>query len=214
MKVLLTDWVRFVCATRHEDIDKVARVRSYDSSRQAIQDYATIWEAARATSAAPTFFDPIVIGRQTYGDGGMLANNPVAEVWSEARDLWYPKVDDISPHVKCILSIGTGDPGLRPVEEKIWGFVKDTLIGIATETRKTAEDFRQAHGEMFDAGRAFRFNVEQGLQDVGLEEHLKAGLILTATGSYMESQEHVDRVEPCASNLASKRCTFLLEDFS
>ena len=203
-----------MCATRHEDIDKVARLRSYDSDRQAIPDHATVWEAARATSAAPTFFEPITIGQQTYGDGGMLANNPVHEVWSEARDIWRPKSDDISPYIKCILSIGTGDPGLRSLENKIWAFAKDTLSAIATETRKTAEDFRQAHSEMFDAGRAFRFNVEQGLQDVGLEEYLKAGLILTATGSYMESQEHVDRVDRCASNLASKQCTFLLEDFS
>jgi hypothetical protein len=57
---------------------------------------------------------------------------------------------------------------------------------MATETRKSAEAFRQAHSEMFDAGRAFRLNVEQGSQDIGLEEHLEQSAILTATGSYME----------------------------
>lgn len=85
---------------------------------------------------------------------------------------------------------------------------------MATETRKSAEAFRQAHSEIFDDGRAFRFNVEQGLQDVGLEEHLKQGQILAVTGSYMESQDHVDRVERCAATLATKKCTFLVEDFS
>lgn len=35
-----------------------------------------IWEAARATSAAPTFFGPITVGGFELIDGGMGANNP------------------------------------------------------------------------------------------------------------------------------------------
>jgi hypothetical protein len=35
-----------------------------------------IWEVARATSAAPTFFGPIVIDGCSYSNGGTIANNP------------------------------------------------------------------------------------------------------------------------------------------
>ena len=36
-----------------------------------------IWEAARATSAAPTYFKPITVGNYTLLDGGLGANNPL-----------------------------------------------------------------------------------------------------------------------------------------
>lgn len=37
----------------------------------------SIWEAARATSAAPTFFPSISVNGVEYIDGGMGFNNPV-----------------------------------------------------------------------------------------------------------------------------------------
>jgi len=43
-----------------------------------------IWEAARATAAAPTFFLPINVAGLTYGDGGTGWNNPTAEAINEA----------------------------------------------------------------------------------------------------------------------------------
>jgi patatin-like phospholipase/acyl hydrolase len=36
-----------------------------------------LWEAARATSAAPGYFKPIQVGRVKLVDGGLLANNPL-----------------------------------------------------------------------------------------------------------------------------------------
>jgi len=36
-----------------------------------------IWQAARATSAAPSYFKPITVGKYTLLDGGLGANNPL-----------------------------------------------------------------------------------------------------------------------------------------
>jgi predicted acylesterase/phospholipase RssA len=47
-----------------------------------------IWEAARATSAATTFFKPITIGDETFIDGATGANNPVRYMLAEARDVF------------------------------------------------------------------------------------------------------------------------------
>src|SRR5947209_2389498 len=70
-----------------------------------------IWEAARATSAAPTFFKRIAISdgggaKEEFIDGGLGCNNPVIQVLEEARDVFG---NDRA--VGCLVSIGTGHPG-------------------------------------------------------------------------------------------------------
>jgi predicted acylesterase/phospholipase RssA len=37
----------------------------------------TIWQAARATSAAPTYFERLTVGDDQFVDGGLGYNNPV-----------------------------------------------------------------------------------------------------------------------------------------
>jgi predicted acylesterase/phospholipase RssA len=65
---------------------------------------------ARATSAAPTYFDPARLppfdGEAAHAlvDGGVFANNPVVSAYAEALDLWQ---DDVEIRV---VSIGTGKP--------------------------------------------------------------------------------------------------------
>ena len=44
-----------------------------------------IWEAARATSAAPAYFNPITIGGHDYTDGGLGYNNPTSMAWDEVK---------------------------------------------------------------------------------------------------------------------------------
>jgi patatin-like phospholipase/acyl hydrolase len=36
-----------------------------------------IWQAARATSAAPMYFEPLQVNGNTFMDGGLQANNPL-----------------------------------------------------------------------------------------------------------------------------------------
>jgi len=55
------------------------RIYQYRGTQAVIRtpEGCKIWQAARATSAAPTFFKRIKIGRkQEYIDGGMGCNNP------------------------------------------------------------------------------------------------------------------------------------------
>jgi len=60
------------------------RMRSF-GTRDADPFPACIWQVARATSAAPTYFQPIEIDDVLYGDGGTGWNNPVKEAIAEAR---------------------------------------------------------------------------------------------------------------------------------
>jgi len=79
--------------------------RSYNSQGNDA-DNCAIWKAARATSAAPSFFDPMFIDVPApgawYADGGLDFNNPSQIALDEARHIW--------PRVKrfIVVSIGTG----------------------------------------------------------------------------------------------------------
>lgn len=78
--------------------------RSWDSHGFLVR------EAARATSAAPTYFSPAhFIDRETDEeltilDGGVVANNPILVAYIEARKL-YPNADEFR-----ILSLSTASP--------------------------------------------------------------------------------------------------------
>src|SRR5437667_6438485 len=67
-------------------------LRSYETTDPGESDYVCeVWEAARATSAAPLFFAPFRIERLglTLVDGALRLNNPINEVISEAHRI-YP----------------------------------------------------------------------------------------------------------------------------
>ena len=70
-----------------------------------LEDELKKWEAARSTSAAPTYFRPFYhkAKRQQYIDGALHRNNPVEIVEQERRATWR---DRVPPDI--ILSVGTG----------------------------------------------------------------------------------------------------------
>lgn len=155
---------------------------------------AAIWEAARATSAATTFFDPMPFGRQEFVDGATGYNNPVEVVLEEARELW----PDWESRIQCLVSIGTG-----VIEPRDFGNnlpeVGKTLASLATETEKTEDRFnkncvRNGVGDVY-----FRFNVEKGLDSVGLDEHAKVDKIEAATSAYLMGSRIRELVEKFVS---------------
>ena len=70
-----------------------------------LEDEMKCWEAARCTSAAPTYFCPYYhrVKRQPYIDGAMHRNNPIQILEEERRAIWQ---DEAPPDI--LLSIGTG----------------------------------------------------------------------------------------------------------
>lgn len=169
-----------------------------------------IWEAARATSAASSFFDPIRINIGQVGeefvDGATGANNPIQELWNEAKDFWDP--EPLENNLKCIVSIGTGVPSVEPFRTGLLD-IGQTLVRISTETEKTAESFQRSHSNLDDSNRYFRFNVSHGLEKIGLEDSSEKDTIMAVTQRYMESQDTFKRMQRCASNLGEKECALL-----
>ncbi|KFY32151.1 hypothetical protein V493_00462, partial [Pseudogymnoascus sp. VKM F-4281 (FW-2241)] len=193
----------FVC-TADRDTKDIVRLRSYRlPDEQSIS--ATICQAALATSAATTFFDPVSIGDRTFADGGFGANNPVDEVEGEASNIWCSETGDLKPLVKCFVSIGTGNPGKTAFEDGIFKFLGQTVVDIATETENTEKKFIARWAGHFDKSRYFRFNVDQGLQSIGLDEYKKRGAMEAATGGYLTHTAQKFRVRDCIQNMKLKQ---------
>jgi patatin-like phospholipase/acyl hydrolase len=88
------------------------------------------WEAARATSAAPSYFEPALMDNLAKPDddpdrqvglidGGVFANDPVLAAYVEARKMGWEKGRDSV----VVLSLGTGQQN-RPIpyqQAKNWG---------------------------------------------------------------------------------------------
>lgn len=58
----------------------------------------------------------------------------------------------------------------------------ESCVSIATETEDTARLFRKIHEDL--QSRYFRFNVEQGLQGIGLDKWIYMDLMDAATQDF------------------------------
>jgi hypothetical protein len=135
----------------------------------------------------------------------MGANNPSQQVEREVSNLWCENRGNITPLVKCFISVGTGNGGLHPISDKAWEFLTETLKEVATDTKKTEDDVASRWREQLNR-RYFRFNVQQGLQEVGLAEYDKGPTIAAATEDYLKGQEMQFQLQKCVGNLLDKKC--------
>ncbi|RKK95799.1 hypothetical protein BFJ71_g8265 [Fusarium oxysporum] len=171
-------------------------LRSYRNFRRSKDTLETmrIWQACRATSAAPTFFDPIIIDGRKYSDGGLLYNNPVQLVHGEASEV-FPNREQL------IISLGTGIGKLRVFEPSLSN-VAQLLGDLESEIEKTADSFyRREDGKAATAGQYYRFNVPD-IGDVGLEEVQKLKENQDLTEIYLEGAEPGQKTNSCAEQLA------------
>jgi hypothetical protein len=195
-----------VCAAAKETAG-ITLLRSYTLPDERTIS-ATICQAALATSAATGFFDAVSIGARQFVDGALGANNPVIEVEREATNIWSPGKGDLKPLVKCFISVGTGKPSKKAIEDKMLKFLAKTLVSIVTETEKTEEEFIARWAQQYNEKRYFRFNVDQGLQEVGLAEYNEQGKIDAATDEYLRHEARKFRVRDCVGNLQQKQSMY------
>ncbi|KAK5726466.1 hypothetical protein LTR17_012690 [Elasticomyces elasticus] len=193
----------FVCSVAKED-SSVVRLRCYQTDK-VNNVTPSIVEAALATSAATSYFETATIGSRKFVDGGLAVNNPAEEVEWEAQDIWCTDSGDIKKLVSCFVSIGTGVPSTKSIEDSLRLFATDTMPSLISETERTEKRIVARWRQELDEGRFFRFNVDQGLQSVGLADYQQEGLIDTATTTYLNHQMQVSRVRDCVKRLDVKQ---------
>lgn len=163
---------------------KDAEQRKLDRNHDMAHDIP-IWQVARATSAAPTYFKPPIIDGLEYVDGGFGANNPCVEIYEEVR-----RMNNNSRRcARTILSIGTGKNN-EARRFKGTGFQR--YLNYANFARKWASDSEQTHLAMLNAKSEvhfdyFRLNVEEGLDLMKLDEWRARGPVRTKIGERIGS---------------------------
>ena len=135
------------------------------------------------------------------------------EVEGEASNIWCSETGDLKPLVKCFISIGTGNPGKKAFEDNMIKFLGQTMVNIAIETENTEKKFIARWAKHFDEKRYYRFNVDQGLQNIGLHEYKKNGAMHAATEGYLTHMAQKFRVRDCIHNLRLKQSMYI-EDFA
>jgi patatin-like phospholipase/acyl hydrolase len=192
----MSDLIRFCCTTAQNRAESML-MRSYKDSTVYTKSKAndailkhgnklTISIAARATSAAPTFFPEVKFPEEkpelVFWDGGLLNNNPIDQLWYTRFELVEPS--DPAPPISCVISLGTGyvSPGkAKGSWIKVVG-IASKVMDFATNTNAKGKDFSRhmkhlnAREEHKDT-KYIRFNPylkeEIGLDDYTRMEDLK-----------------------------------------
>lgn len=177
-----------------------------------------IWEAARATSAAPTYFPRIEIGplnrKQAFVNACIGCNNPTNEVIQECELIYGSDAK-----VACIVSIGTGRPEVIRWE-KPGLFQKafpiklcKALAKLATDTEGMAEQLQRRFSS--DSRTVYwRLNVSRGLQTISLEEWERLGEVEGYTQNYMKEKLVSDQIDKLVDVLieSSGKSTYHVSD--
>lgn len=151
---------------------------AYDTNGRAIRflrsegegSDLTMVVAAHATSAAPTYFEPVRVGSETLVDGGVFAINPAmcayAEVagrldlmlslgtGSHTRPLPYKEIKDWGQleWARPILDV-VFDGGQDAVDFQLRGLIDDSYVRLQTELVEASDDLDDASEENLAALR-------------------------------------------------------------
>ena len=110
---------------------------------------------ARATAAAPTYFEALPLGDRALVDGGVFAVNPAMSAFAEVLR-FHPAAEVV------LLSLGTGErTRRRPFDEiRNWGLVEwaRPILDVVFDGSSDAVDYQLRHA--LGEGRYWRLQVE------------------------------------------------------
>jgi hypothetical protein len=202
----------FVCVMPADSIGKPRMVRTFwgDSGVDDEWDEGImIWEAARATTAASSFFKPQKLGSgetpRSYIDAAIGVNNPVEYLLKEA-------VEELGSgrRLGCIISIGTGTRGLKlgRALSGLRNLVQAPVfyIRLIKTLKSTATDSEETHRRLETRllpfpGAYYRFNVPNAAEEVELHEYKKMPKLRSRTTQYLSDQDVAPQVREIAHAL-------------
>ncbi|KAI1826668.1 acyl transferase/acyl hydrolase/lysophospholipase [Xylaria intraflava] len=168
-----------VLAITKDNVDAAPTLfATYDTSTS--YENCAIWQVARATSAATTFFKSIKLGRDNveFIDAGFGYNNPCEVLIEEARQQ-FPNHGALR-----VLSIGTGQGSVVEIKDSRFSILQ-ALQKMASTSTAVANRLKTQYE---DSCQYYRFNVDRGLQDTTLADWEKTSTISAHTGNYLKSE--------------------------
>ncbi|XP_066525386.1 calcium-independent phospholipase A2-gamma [Hoplias malabaricus] len=159
-----------------------------------------MWQAIRASSAAPGYFQEFVLGTDLHQDGGLLINNPTALAIHECKCLWP------NTPVQCVVSLGTGRyESTGKSSSGTYTSLKTKLTHVISSATDT-EEVHTMLDALLPADTYFRFNPYMS-EDIPLDENRAERLnFLQAEGQrYLERNE--TKLKKAASMLSQEKST-------
>ncbi|KAH6665502.1 acyl transferase/acyl hydrolase/lysophospholipase [Halenospora varia] len=181
----------FVCAVRESKEDGCERLRTYDS-KKGVASPCKIWEACRATSAAPLYFPPIDINGHTYYDGGVNSNNPIKDVYEEAE------AQGLENDIEAIVSIGTG----KPLQLNPGRTAYEALSYAVKRMTGTESDHLDFKKRPEATNKYFRFNEEDELHKIDMADWKQVGRVEELACAYVSKPHIKAMIEQCARKIA------------
>ncbi|KAJ3595983.1 hypothetical protein NHX12_002392 [Muraenolepis orangiensis] len=159
-----------------------------------------LWEALRASSAAPGYFQEFALGTDLHQDGGLLINNPTALAIHECQCLWP------GTPLECVVSLGTGrfeTPGKHSATQTSLKTKLENVISSATDT----EEVHTMLDGLLPAGTYFRFNPYMS-EEIQLDESRleKLNLLQVEAQHYLSRNE--DKMKRAAAILTRDKGSF------
>ncbi|KAK4152543.1 acyl transferase/acyl hydrolase/lysophospholipase [Chaetomidium leptoderma] len=186
-----------------------AMLRSYDSRREPAPEFdCKIWEAGRATSSIGLAFKPIQIGQSVFHDDGPGNFNPSITALDEAVVNEWP-----GREVGVFVSVGTGKrPKGSDSNSSLWyeGFLGDfadarrKLIAKIEGCEKIHELMKREYlaKRGVNIENYYRWNVEVGVGEFGMNEWHRLSDISTNTRRYLARAEEQRMVQGVSAKLA------------
>lgn len=168
-----------------------------------------LWEAARATSAAPTFFSPVAIEQSIFLDAALGFNNPSWEAYMEVKAI---RDQSSRPRAKmCLVSIGSGAlhpgpgsglaGGLRPLKRRstrgLLGLL-ESAVSSMTETDRASQKMRRLEDAEKEVA-FFRFDPPG--EDVPIDDWRKHHKIGSKTREWLQQADVAQQIQACAEQL-------------
>ncbi|XP_041851872.1 calcium-independent phospholipase A2-gamma-like isoform X2 [Melanotaenia boesemani] len=121
-----------------------------------------LWQAVRATSAAPGYFQEFALGDDLHQDGGLLINNPTALAIHECKCLWP------NTPLECVVSLGTGRFETPGKNSTTYTSLKTKLTNVISSATDT-EEVHAMLDAFLPADTYFRFNPFLN-EDISMDE--------------------------------------------
>ena len=174
--------------------------RSANAKQNPMYDFPLV-QVGRATSAAPTYFEPQLVEKngETFSlvDGAVYANNPAMCAYADAVNM------GIDPDEIVMVSIGTGTPsnqramGYRHDEAKDWGLVGWAVPLLTIVMDSLSDTVEYQLGRILPPERYFRLQARliwanEALDDVS--EQNMAALKADAQDYVIRASDYIDQV--------------------
>ncbi|KAI9740296.1 MAG: hypothetical protein M1834_004874 [Cirrosporium novae-zelandiae] len=189
-----------------------------------------VCDAARATSAAPTYFPPIKIGNRYFIDGAVEYNNPSFALFQHYRSSLPPDVkqnrrethtSDLNFQRIRMVNLGTGNEPQRDEQMlaitsrsivkrlRLFRSIRDAVVNgkdaikIAT-TSQTQAEFMETLSQANESNgdiKYYRLSDNTGVCYIKLDDYKKLDDIQNSTLQYLNNHDTVDRLERIANEI-------------